>query len=72
MDKPLELLDIVALAVDLPDEGLVRGHVGTVVECYSDNHFEVEFSDGQGKSYALLPLPENQLILLRHAPVRTG
>ena len=32
MSESIKLLDVVALTVDLPDKGLVRGQVGTVVE----------------------------------------
>ena len=38
-------LDVVALAVDLPAENLIRGQVGTIVEMLSDGRAEVEFSD---------------------------
>jgi hypothetical protein len=71
MTKP-ELLEVVALTADLPEHGLVRGQVGTVVECLSDQHFEVEFSDDQGKTYALLPIAADQLIVLHHAPIRAS
>jgi hypothetical protein len=69
MTKPIDLLDVVALSVDLPNEGLVRGQVGTVVESLSPGVFEVEFSDDQGKTYAMLPLATEQLILLHTSPV---
>ena len=71
MNEPIELLDVVALVHDLPNERLVRGQVGTVVEVFSDGLYEVEFSDDQGKTYAILPLAADQLILLHTAPVRT-
>jgi hypothetical protein len=67
-DSP-KLLDVVALTTDLPAERLVRGQVGTIVELLSDGHAEVEFSDDQGKTYAMLPVPLTQLIVLHHAPV---
>jgi hypothetical protein len=69
MSSSPKLLDVVALAVDLPAERLVRGQVGTVVEMLSEGHAEIEFSDDQGETYALLPLPLDQLIVLHHAPV---
>jgi len=72
MNKPVELLDEVALTADLPEHGLVRGQVGAVVEVLSDGYFEVEFSDDQGKTYAMLPLAGDQLIALHHAPVRAS
>jgi len=34
--------------------------------------FEVEFSDDDGKTYALVPMPADQLLVLHHRPVRAG
>ncbi|MGH9349152.1 MAG: DUF4926 domain-containing protein [Vicinamibacterales bacterium] len=61
------LLDVVALLSDLPANGLVRGQVGTVVELL-DGACEVEFSDDEGKTYAELALPPDQLLVLHHRP----
>lgn len=72
MNETIELHDVVALTDNLPAEGLVRGQVGTIVEMLSPGVFEVEFSDDQGKTYAMLPLKAEQLIVLHHAPVRTS
>jgi Domain of unknown function (DUF4926) len=47
-NRPLELLDVVALLVDKPEERLVRGQVGTVVELLSPDVYEVEFLDSKG------------------------
>ncbi|NJM08368.1 DUF4926 domain-containing protein [Candidatus Gracilibacteria bacterium] len=63
-DTP-KLLDVVALLEDVPDYGLRRGQVGTVVEEWAPGVFEVEFSDDSGRTYALLALHSDQLIL-RH------
>lgn len=72
MTEPIELLDVVALAVDRSNDGLVRGQVGTIVEALSSGVFEVEFSDDQGKTYAMVPLPADQLIVLHTTPVRAS
>jgi hypothetical protein len=45
----IEMLSVVALLEDLPDEGLVRGQVGTVVEKWAADVYEVEFADDNGK-----------------------
>ena len=63
------LLDVVALMEDLPDRGLRRGQVGTVVECLASDVFEVEFSDDRGRTYASLALRTDQLMALHHRPV---
>jgi hypothetical protein len=65
----LEVLAVVALVKDLPDEGLVRGQVGTVVESWAPDVYEVEFSDGNGKAYAMVALSADQLMRLHHEPV---
>ncbi len=67
----MQLLDLVALVHDVPDAGLVRGQVGTVVEILAPGVFEIEFSDDQGRTYAMLPLRADELIVLHHAPVQT-
>ncbi|WNF15668.1 DUF4926 domain-containing protein [Microcystis aeruginosa] len=58
----MKLLDVVALLEDLPQLGLYRGQVGTIVEVYEPNVFEVEFSDTSGLAYAIEILQENQLM----------
>jgi hypothetical protein len=65
----LEIHSVVALLEDLPDEGLVRGQVGTVVEIWAPGVYEVEFADGNGKTYAMVALKAEQLMRLHHEPV---
>lgn len=65
----IPVLAPVALAVDLPEEGLTRGQIGTVVERLSAEGEEallVEFSDEDGQAYAIIPItPEHLLVLHR-------
>lgn len=65
----LELLSVVAVLRDLPEHGLVRGQVGTVVELLSPTATLVEFSDDQGHTYAMAPLHTGELIRLYHHPL---
>jgi hypothetical protein len=65
----MKLLDVVALLEDLPNYQLYRGQVGTIVEVYEPKIFEVEFSDLNGRTYALETLTENQLMVLYHHPI---
>ena len=65
----LELLSEVALLRDLPEQGLVRGQVGTVVELLSPAAAEVEFCDDQGRTYAMAALKAEELIRLHHRPL---
>ena len=65
----IEMLSVVALLDDLPDEGLVRGQVGTVVESWAPGVYDVEFCDDEGKTYAMVALKAEQLMRLHHQPV---
>jgi hypothetical protein len=64
----MELLAEVAVLQDMPEKGLVRGQVGTVVELLTPSVAEVEFSDGHGRSCAIVPLRSKELIRLHHRP----
>lgn len=72
MTHPIQLLDVVALTEDLPARNLNRGQVGTVVELLDEGVFEVEFSDNQGRTYAMLTVPETKLMVLYHQPVQVA
>jgi hypothetical protein len=51
-----ELLQSVVLARDIPEQGLRRGDLGTIVERYEPDAVEVEFVTGSGKTQAVLTL----------------
>ena len=63
MDE-IKILDVVALIENLDAKGLRRGDVGTVVEKWKDDVFEVEFSDNTGKAYAFAALRPEQMMKL--------
>jgi hypothetical protein len=65
----IEMHSVVALVEDLPQEGLVRGQVGTVVENWAPGVYEVEFSDDNGRTYAMVALNADKLMRLHHEPV---
>jgi hypothetical protein len=65
----IKMLAVVALLEDIPERGLVRGQVGTVVEKLAPGVFEVEFSDNEGRTYASLALQARQLLVLHHETV---
>jgi hypothetical protein len=68
--KNFKLFDVVALTVDLLEENLFSGQVGTIVEIYNDGEaFEVEFVNKDGYTYGLLTLRPEQLMLLHYEPV---
>ena len=56
--------EVVALTVDLPADGLAHGNVGTTVQVYAPEAFEVEFADNDGQTYTLATLRADQLLRL--------
>jgi Domain of unknown function (DUF4926) len=68
MSQKIQLLDVVALDQDLPERGLKRGQVGTVVEMLAPGVYEIEFSDNEGRTYAELALRADQIIVLHYEP----
>jgi hypothetical protein len=68
MNREIRVLDVVALTEDIPDRGLLRGQVGTVMESLGPDVFEVEFVDNDGRTYATVPLYTRQLLVLHYQP----
>ena len=62
------VLDVVALLTELPARRLARGQVGTIVEQLDDKTSLVEFSDEQGRAYAVAPCPRADLLVLHYVP----
>ncbi len=67
-DEAPSVLDVVALLADLPAQQLARGQVGTIVEQLDDKTLLVEFSDDQGRAYAVAPCPRTDLLVLHYVP----
>lgn len=67
-DRP-QVLDVVALLDELPDAHLARGQVGTVVEALDGDTVLVEFSDDDGRAFAVEPVPVARLLALHYQPV---
>ena len=72
MSTNIRILDVVALTVDVPEYGLSRGQVGTIVEMHAGEEFEVEFSGDDGRAYALVPLTARQLMVLHYQPAHAA
>jgi hypothetical protein len=68
----LPSLAVVALTEDLPQNGLLRGQVGTIVEELAPDVYEVDFSDDGGRTYASVALRAGQLMRLHYAPGRVA
>ncbi len=69
----LRILDTVIVTVDLTDEEVLTGDLGTVVEVYTDPHlaYEVEFVNPNGTTRALLTLSDDQIRPLSENDVLT-
>lgn len=73
MAPEIHMHDVVALLEDARAERfetgrpllLHRGQMGTVVMTYDGSAFEVEFTDRDGRTYALLPIAADKLMVLR-------
>ena len=63
----VKLLEPVTLLVDLPEHGLIRGQIGTIIEDLALNVFLVEFSNDEGHTVELLPL-EAELLSVYGSP----
>ncbi len=63
MEKNLEVLETVIATVDVRDEQVLKGDVGTIVEIYSTPRpaFEVEFVNPDRSTRALLTLLPDQV-----------
>ncbi|MBS4172804.1 DUF4926 domain-containing protein [Bacillus sp. FJAT-49736] len=44
----MKQFDAVKITKDNPIEGIYKGQIGSILEVYDDNHFEVEISDSNG------------------------
>ncbi len=66
MISSIKLLDVITLTENIPQFGLLRGQVGTVVENLGPETFE--FADDSGRAYALAPLRTSQMIVLHYRP----
>lgn len=62
------MLSAVALLSDIPAHSLARGQVGTVVDQISDEMALVEFSDDDGRAYAVVPCLRDDLLVLHYVP----
>jgi hypothetical protein len=70
----IPLLTPVALTEDVPEKGLTRGQMGTVVElleCDGEQAVLVEFVDDEGQTLAMADLKPAQLLAL-HRQIRAA
>ena len=60
----MKLLDVVATLQDFPEQQIVKGQVGTIVEKLDNNNVLVEFANVEGVAYAIKPIPVARLMEL--------
>jgi Domain of unknown function (DUF4926) len=65
----LKELDTVVLAVDLPEHGLSRGDLGTVVLVHEGKGYEVEFMTLDGETLAVVSLFADQVRPVGHREI---
>ncbi|NEQ32584.1 MAG: DUF4926 domain-containing protein [Leptolyngbya sp. SIO4C5] len=66
MSQP-KLFDIIKLRVNLPEVDRRIGNRGTIVECYGDEAFEVEFINESGETVGLATLSRHQFVVVWQA-----
>lgn len=65
----MKLLSTIAILEDIPEKHLVRGQVGVIVEVHPDEHFEIEFCNEEGETYAQAVVHKSALIPLHYSQV---
>lgn len=64
-------LDLIVLLKDLPEEGLKRGAVGTIVFVpRSEEGYEVEFTDDSGDTIGVVSLTPSQVRPAQESEIR--
>ena len=53
---------------DVPEKSLASGQVGTVVEVLDAANLLVEFSDEEGRPYAITTVLQTKLLVLHYVP----
>jgi hypothetical protein len=64
-----ELLTAVAVLRDIPEDKLVRGQVGTIIEELVPGAYLVEFCDKEGHPYAVVAAKSDDLMRLHYGPM---
>ena len=62
----MKLLDVVALLEPIPEQHLLRGQIGAVLEKLNPGYVEVEFL--MDDDYITLAVAENRIMALHYAP----
>jgi hypothetical protein len=71
MEKSFKLLDSVAILREVPEQKVLMGQVGTIVEILAEDIYEVEFTDQSGETIAEFAVHGRDLLLLHHTLINT-
>jgi membrane protein implicated in regulation of membrane protease activity len=66
MNNKPKINDVVALLDDVPAAKLLRGQVGTVVDDLGAGNLLVEFSDDNGRAYAIATIETTTVLVLHY------
>lgn len=63
MGEPMsyQLLDVVRAAIDVPDQAIRAGDLGTVVEVHGQDAYEIEFCNDRGETLAMFAMSAAEL-----------
>ncbi|QHQ17265.1 DUF4926 domain-containing protein [Pectobacterium parmentieri] len=63
MERNYALFDVVEVRNSLPEQGLIKGMVGTIIHCYTTPNFtyEVEFCDDDGCTIMCIAMTREEL-----------
>jgi hypothetical protein len=70
MNNP-ELFDVIELLIDLPVHNLTAGDRGAICEEYDNSHYEVEFTNSDGESIALVVLSIESFVVVWRSASKT-
>jgi len=59
-----ELFDVIELIIDIPERQLRAGMHGTVLDCYPDGAYEVEFANEFGETLDFWSFTTDQFIVI--------
>ena len=69
--KSLELFDVIELLIDLPSHSLSAGDRGAICEEYDNSQYEVEFTNSDGESIALVALSIDFFVVVWRSASKT-
>ena len=69
--KSLELFDVIELLIDLPSHSLSAGDQGAICEEYDNSQCEVEFTNSDGESNALVALSIDFFVVVWRSASKT-